>query len=81
MAKHVFGGQIYAIVVQCGRSWQPFGDCRKPHKPLESMHLQNLRPKCRICKFLRQKVSIFQIPDTQKYLIILQKIPVGFGHC
>ena len=25
----MFGGQIYVIVVQGGRSWQPFGDRRK----------------------------------------------------
>ena len=31
--KHVFGRHIYVIVVQCGRSWQPFGDRRKSHKP------------------------------------------------
>ena len=37
--KHVFGRHIYVIVVQCGRSWQPFGDRRKSHKPLESAHL------------------------------------------
>ena len=43
--KHVFSGQIYVIVVQCGRSWQPFGDCRKSQKPLESVHLQNFGTK------------------------------------
>ena len=37
--KHVFGRHIYVTVVQCGRSWQPFGDHRKSHKPLESAHL------------------------------------------
>ena len=35
----------YVIVVQCGRSWQPFGDHRKSHKPLESAHLQNFATK------------------------------------
>ena len=43
--KHVFGRHIYVIVVQCGRSWQPFGDRRKSHKPLESAHLQNFATK------------------------------------
>ena len=43
--KHVFGRHIYVMVVQCGRSWQPFGDRRKSHKPLESAHLQNFATK------------------------------------
>ena len=43
--KHVFGRHIYVIVVQCGRSWQSFGDRRKSHKPLESAHLQNFATK------------------------------------
>ena len=43
--KRVFGRHIYLIVVQCGRSWQPFGDRRKSHKPLESAHLQNFATK------------------------------------
>ena len=29
MINIVFGGQIYVIVFQGGRSWQPFGDRRK----------------------------------------------------
>ena len=43
--KHVFGRHIYVIVVQCGRSWQSFGERRKSHKPLESAHLQNFVTK------------------------------------
>ena len=45
LLNHVFGGQIFVIVVQGGSSWQPFGDRRKSHKPLESAHLQNFATK------------------------------------
>ena len=41
--KHVFGGQIY--VVQGGRSWQLFGDCRKSHKAFEDRAFSKFHDK------------------------------------
>ena len=42
---HVFGGQIYVIVVQSGRSWQSFGDCRIPRKAFRERLLAKFRDK------------------------------------
>ena len=87
--KHVFGGQIYVIVVQGGISWQPFWRPQKISQSFRKARIcQILRQKCRICKITKtlylqifaSKMSPFQIPKTRIYPMFLLKIELGIGY-
>ena len=56
---HVFGGQIYVIVVQSGRSWQSFGDCRIPRKAFRERLFAKFRDKNAVFVNFRDKNSAF----------------------
>ena len=87
--KHVFGGQIYVIVVQGGISWQPFWRPQKISQSFRKARIcKILRQKCRICKITKtlylqifaSKMSPFQIPKTRIYPMFLKIFRVGFGY-
>ena len=59
---HVFGGQIYVIVIsgpESGRSWQSFGDCRIPRKAFRERLFVKFRDKNAVFVNFRDKNSAF----------------------